>query len=979
MSDFQDSANMAYGTKYRFDYRSPMREKLTYQVSFSERDYEGEVQHLKPIGEDFVLTQGQIDDNELVPTKASELTLTLLCTEEGDPLAELFTVDPTQYLVDVGVCRTNAEGHDVCKILWSGYISTGGYSQPYAKPPYRVTIRANDGLAILKTLPYLTPEGNMHTGVKSIAQHIKEIMSHIAVRPARIWSAYHLSVGQDADTFDTIGISAEAIYASFDEGTPTYYDVLLSLLNNFGLQLFQSYGYWIARPLSALMAKRRPEWYSDVSEGFGLGSLDRTLPLYGSADDGYGVSTSAVMSLQAPLKQVTTTAPDTTYSVQPLSAKNPELWSDRSPHKPSCPSRGTEGVILRGFYWPDKARPGAVAHTFDGVLRKTNANITLSFNLHNRTTEEATVDLEVVLIPKAWDTQTWMATKYPMLDNEGLYWDPVLERWQLPNSGNFFRLHFKAQPAATNIGARRCGREVMDATATKVSCTIKDIPYEDMRLAFILHKFPTCEIYDVTLEVSTEGITIEEMRAPFVVTPFGMGSLEIEQNYVSVPVLPLTALSFQQSIVDVATGEPISGMLSPSESTSIASAIASGIQAMRGGVTRTIEGEVYIPAPIDLNTLWRDRDGRAYYTNYIVTNAKRGVYRVQLCELLPLARLEQDALPATLPGMFMTDIIGMGNSVFYTTLTTRGLYLTDVNSGKSKLVHEKSAPYFFVRKGYRCVCAIDYIQEGEAAQIVCSAYDAGGSLLSAAVLDSEVIQDLVLSSVQGIVETISYDVLCDVWYSAYWNGSELRCSIWDTSGSRLYMATVIALSTRPTSIRLMPVNNGFVVVYSTESGTFANYHNNAIHEGASVGGATIIADIKAIADKYIVLQANGAIIVKPRNELEVVGDYADTVASFSDSEYEFVCNNQILVVLRHIRRRTLKVLDVRTLREVNIDSELFASSVWLNGEWLRTWANDKFYKLRIGDGDGYIYEDLYDSDGLLLRDVTGEVLRVIKE
>ena len=98
-----------------------MREKLTYQVSISERDYMGEVQMLKPIGEELKITQGQIDDNELVPTKASELTLTLLCTEEGDPLAELFTVDPTQYLVDVGVCRTKADGADVCMTLWSGY------------------------------------------------------------------------------------------------------------------------------------------------------------------------------------------------------------------------------------------------------------------------------------------------------------------------------------------------------------------------------------------------------------------------------------------------------------------------------------------------------------------------------------------------------------------------------------------------------------------------------------------------------------------------------------------------------------------------------------------------------------------------------------------------------------------------------------------------------------------------------------------
>ena len=971
ISDFQDLANMAYGIKYRFDYRSPMREKLTYQVSISERDYMGEVQMLKPIGEELKITQGQIDDNELVPTKASELTLTLLCTEEGDPLAELFTVDPTQYLVNVGVCRTKADGADVCRILWSGYISTGGYSQPYAKPPYRVTIHANDGLAILQSMPYLTPEGNMHAGVKSISQHIKDIISEISARPARVWSAYHLGVAQDADTFDAIGISAEAIYASFGEETPTYYDVLISLLNNFGLQLFQSYGYWTARPLSALMAKRRPEWYSDVSEGFGLGSLDRTLPLYGSADDGYGVSTSAVMSLQAPLKQVATTASDTTYSVQPLSAKNPELWRDGAGIL-SRPHRGLAGVIVNSY----KTLYGCcVDHIFEDVLRVTpNVQLTVSAKIFNREDKETKAKFGVALVPKTFK-KGQLSNNLPTVANDVYFWDEATQSWV--NKDKLIDVTLSV--AEDKVKAKRVSKDVMDKTAADVSCRVVGIPYPNHKLAIVLSKYPTCEIYDVTLEIENNGITIEESRAPFIVSPFGHGSLQIEQSYVSASALPFTALSFQQSIVDVATGESIPGMLSPSESTSIASAIASGIQAMRGGVTRTIEGEVYMPAPIDLNTLWRDRDGRAYYTNYIVTNAKRGVYGVQLCELLPLARLEQDALPVTLPGMFMSDIIGIGNSVFYTTLTTSGLFLTDVNSGKTKLVHEKSAPYFYVRKGYRCVCAIDYTQEGDAAQIVCSAYDAGGSLLSAAVLDSAVIQGSALSTVQGIAETISYDALCDVWYSAYWNGSELRCSIWDTSGAQLYVATVIALGTRPTSIKLVPVNNGFVVAYTTERGTFANYHNNAVHEGASVGGATIIADIKAIADKYIVLQVDGAIIVKPRNEFEVVADLADTVASFPDSEYEFVCHNQILVVLRHIRTRTLKVLDVRTLREVNIENEIFGSGVWLNGEWLRTYANEKFYKQRIGDGDGYIYEELYDSNGQQLRDLVGDVLRIIKE
>ena len=964
---------MAYGLKYSFEYRSPMREKLLYTVRISERDYVGEAMLLKPIGEDFVLTQGQIDDDELVPTKPSELTMSLLCTEEGDPLTELFTTDPTQYMVNVDVCRTNAEGYDMCKILWSGYISTGGYSQPYAKPPYRVTIHANDGLAILQTMPYLAEDGSMFTGVKSISQHINEIMSHISVRPTRVWPSYQLYVGQTENIFDTIGLSAEAIYSAFNDETPTYYDVLASILRNFGLQIFQSYGTWIARPLSALIAKRRPDWYRDVSEGFGLGNIDRTLPLYGSADDGYGMSTSAVMSLTPPLKEVTTTAEAPTYTVMPASAKNPRLWQTVGV---GVKKAGTEGVVLQWIFAPltdTDAKENIAGHTFDfRNAGSDTAELTLSFKAFNRENKESTVDLLVGLCSPT-HKDSWVNEIGSALS--GFYlWNEDEQLWGTGKKTTTFDM-----PAYSyNIGTRKVSKSVMDKHAVDVSVTLKGLPYPSFYLCFGIRGFRTCEIYDVTIELAQNGLTIEGENTPFVVSPFGTSSIEITQKYPSIDVFPLTANAFAPTVVDVETLKPVAGMLSPADTSSIAGAVASGLQAMRGGVTRTLEGEVYIPSPIDLNTLWRDRDGRAYYTNYIKTLAKRGVYSVQLCELLPLARLEQDALPVTLPGMFMTNIIGMGNSVFYTTLTTTGLYLTDVNSSKSKLVHEKSAPYLYVRKGYRCVCAIDYTVVGNAHKIVCSAYDAAGMLLSSVELDNAIIADLVISSINGIVETICYDKLCDVWYCAYWNGEYIRTAIFDSSGARLFWANIGAVASRPDKIAVHAVNNGFILSYTTPEEGFAYLHNNAMHEGSTCGKKTQLGEVLAIADKYITFRRNTQIIVKPRTEIEVVAD-GEAVASFSDSEYEFVCNNQILVVLRHIRTRTLKVLDVRTLREVNIDSELFASSVWLNGEWLRTWANDKFYKQRISDGDGYIYEELYDSNGQQLRDMGGNVLRVIKE
>lgn len=922
-----------------------MREKLLYTVSISERDYTGEITELKPIGEELSITQGQIDDNELVPTKASELVLSLLCTEEGDPLTQLFTIDPTQYLIDVGVCRKTSDGYDVCMTLWSGYISTGGYSQPYAKPPYRVTLRANDGLAILKTIPYLDDDGSLFTGVKSIKAHISDIMSKIAIRPVRVWSAWQLRVGQTEDTFEAIGLSQEAIYSAFN-GTPTCYEVLESILSTFGLQLFQSYGTWIARPLSALISKRRPEWYSNVSEGFGLGTAERTLPLYGSAADGYGMSTSAVMSLNPPLKDVTSTAEAPTYVVYPPSAKNPRLWGDNSSLGNSAPRRGSEGVILHR--WREFSTFKAAGHTFSPILSKSEmTELTLSFKVFNREDKSATVDYLVALVPQEVE-DTWIENLPSVSGLE--VWDEDKKEW---SKTKLKTMSFDLPAHSYDIRGRRVSRADMEKTAVEVSCTVKAIPTANRRLGFAISSFRTCEIYDVKIEVKNNGITFEGDSVPFVISPYGRDTLEIEQKYTSSEVLPLISNDFLPTIVDMTTLEPIAGMLSPADTSSIAGAVASGLQAMRGGVTRTLKGDIYVPKPIDLNTLWRDRDGRAYYTNYVQTLAKRGVYNVQLCELSPLTDLEDDAVPIPSQGSIMLSTIGLGNAVVYQSLSSSGLWMTDVNNGKTILLHAKNAPYLYVRRGYRCICAIDYTTSGTAHKIVCSAYDAAGTLLSSAELDSMIIADLVTSSIHGIVDTICYDKLCDVWYCAYWNGNYIRTAIFDSTGTRLFWANIAAITTEPTKIAVHAVNNGFILSYTTTQGNFVHIHNNAMHQGSTCSKSASVDEVLAVADKYIVFQNDTQISVKPRTEIEVVSE-GGAVATFNITEYSYVAHNQILLVLVKNSDKSLKVLDLRTLREVDIVSKIFRVSVWLNGEFIRQVYNNKIHKMRISDGDGYI-------------------------
>ena len=162
---------MAYGLKYRFEWQSPMREKSLYQVVIYEEGYTGAVRPLYPSGEKMVVTQGSIDDNELVPIKPTEITLTLLCKEYNEPYASFYTLDPKKYRIFVTECT------DMCIPKWSGYIATGDYSQPYAKPPYQVTVKANDGFGILKAMPYLDANDELFARDLTIRELLEFLLS----------------------------------------------------------------------------------------------------------------------------------------------------------------------------------------------------------------------------------------------------------------------------------------------------------------------------------------------------------------------------------------------------------------------------------------------------------------------------------------------------------------------------------------------------------------------------------------------------------------------------------------------------------------------------------------------------------------------------------------------------------------------------------------------------------------------------------
>ena len=109
---------MAYGVKYRGEWRATTRGVRNYVVEILQRGYSGDVLPILLTGDCVTLAFGEVDESELQPIKSSEATITILCTEEGNPYIEFFTLDPAQY--QVIITENGSE-------IWRGYLATGDY------------------------------------------------------------------------------------------------------------------------------------------------------------------------------------------------------------------------------------------------------------------------------------------------------------------------------------------------------------------------------------------------------------------------------------------------------------------------------------------------------------------------------------------------------------------------------------------------------------------------------------------------------------------------------------------------------------------------------------------------------------------------------------------------------------------------------------------------------------------------------------
>lgn len=937
---------MAYGVKYSCEWTSPMREQRVYAIDILEDGYTGEVYPLYPTGDVLRITQGKIDDPELEPIKSSEAVLSLLCIDEGDPYMSLFTTDPMRYKLRIRQGKGPKKSP-----YWQGYLVAGTYTQDYARPPYHVQIRATDGLAILKDIPYLDAEGKRYTGILSLDSIVRDIISRIS-NAGVVYPYINDSIvpAQTDDTFTIVGLEAEGLYATLGgNDTPSCYDVLAAVLSSMQCQIYQGYPYWFIRPVSSLISARRAN--GAIS---GANNAGRDIPLYSNADDGVGMSTSSVLSLLPPYKHLKTSRPelvdDVSYPQLLTASRWQPVWGARL-----SKMQRRDDMFRLAIY--NTGALGA-AYVFDGIIDKSNVtSLSVALEAYNLAGKEVTFYAGLLLVAADADPiKAWEGNLSDLeVDNVAAWYN---EKW------------VKFSDLADELDVKALNREAVIATmprftiepssryvmfeipvpvkqlsSTSVSLSVanlnSDIAGKYKLLLFLGgNGLPEIELREPTLTVERlTGIEPIERADDFIIHTYGMGDISYEQVFADTWMLPASGTIFESPLIDMRNGSTLRGVVTPGQRQLMCDAAITSMAQLRGDIRRQLDGDVFAKTNIDVDAKWIDRDGRRYYTNYIERLLRRGLFRVQLRELPNAA----DAAPAAVYSGEMTNIVSMDSSAMWLGMNGRRLYRYDAERDIVEVVQDSPTGTYALtlNEGQCCACVVSY----DGVYYTLTAYDTHGEVLSKIEQAQGLVQVYDSALVDVVMRSARFDANINTWSLV---GGDSRVTYLQVLSGDGYNISSHSITfpeyCNATDFTLLP--NGYAWAGRTNpaSTLFTTYWHGFAHH--LPGGVEKFADYKRIVacnEVYFLIEdkTKGTFGVYHRTSPAM--DYnATPLYTVNTSRYRFIAMNNALVLFRAIDNTGADtygafVYDGRTGNIVTLTTPLAIGSTKL---WL---SRDKVY------------------------------------
>lgn len=945
-----------YGVKYKCEWVSPMRENREYEIRILERDYSGVVRPLRPTGDVLTITQGAIGDNELVAIKSSEAELSLLCLEGEETYSELFTTDPLRYKLQVFRKVPTKTGYMRALNEWEGYLSVGTYVQDYKKPPYHISLRAVDGLAILRNIPYLY-DGEPYTGTRLLEDMIRGIMRSISDMGVYYQRFDNIvSPFQSAPSVRSIKIDSSALYASFGDTTPSCYEVLEALLNTLQLQIFQGYGVWHVRSIASMAGVERMN-VEAYSNGNG-----NPIPLYGT--EGEGVSVAASMSLLAPYYKMNVDRPELIQEVRggayPLGTES-FMWKDSG-----------SKIKLSKWQWKDRLRlkaeklkkahkTGYIGAVFtpDIEVRRSADTMNVSFDAYNLSYEEKTIRVGLFAYPSEYDIRSiWLN----LLDNSGYQntvsiagWDTSKNAWGFFLTGGTwvtgdpyvsYMQTVTLSPAKGGIifeqptPESQMGKSEVTLTAqmSRSGLFRGSTSFAIFVVGEYQQALPPIEVRNVSISFANENGVAEDVTfEEGVVCDKGLEDIDYRQHFADGWVTASPGYTFQASLLS-SDGDILRGLVLAQQRPLIADAVLYNMRMLRGGVRRQLNGEVFTKERISPISRWVSLDGHRFYTNYIKRLYSRGVYEVELRELP-----RNDAESYWVSGSLVENIVGLDTS--YYIADGKKVVRVDCETHAQAVVHQADGelPYPWLNEGQRCVSIVQRVKAEDDDVFVydyeCSAYDTNGKRLSTIDGIIDLIRDsMPITSVSSFARSARYDANTHTWVLMSSTDIAVYAMVLARDGSVIGFSTFsYAGQVTVTSTAVIP--NGFMFATSTTQW----WHSNSLHSGAdaTVLSAREIKGVIAGNERFFVAEDADSFKIYRRTNIEH-GVEAEPLYT-AHKPCTFVAMNNALVVFRS--GVNCIVFDARSGKIETYQNEE-ADRWWLCG--------DKVYSARLSSTSLYV-------------------------
>lgn len=923
---------MAYGVKYRGEWRTTVRGERNYVVEILQRDYSGDVFPILLTGDCVTLAFGEVDESELQPIKSSEATITILCTEEGDPYIEFFTLDPAQY--QVIITENGSE-------IWRGYLATGDYQQTLSRAPYTVRLRANDGFGILKAMPYLDGNGNKFDTAESVSSLLRRLLSPIS-ESVDIWSYTPVYATQTSPTFDVTSIPNGSIYNAFRDEVPTYYDVLEEVLRTFGVQLFQHNGTLCIRSLS-MLANALDSMVVDP------------IALRGADADGLGLKSDATLSFLPPLRKLSGAERETSANIElSESLCDPANWhtsadtqASTNNYRPSFSKYG-KAMNISATRFASEIIYNAGWTIIPTVLSPSNSTkVAVSLDFFNRQSFDISslyVGVWLVAPGEPGNLLFWTDSSTSgctlNIRQEAIYWDSEKSKWVSLGSS-------KKSPTYSSLGLQRVNIEKCEvegqrpalSAMQKASITFEmpniplgetDIYFRsrtDWQIAIVVAISNQNTVYLANPVVSVEPAADVEIEPSDSISISDDGVTDESFSPKWIAGWPQTVDRFYPPLASVSSNKNIYGFIESMSDISNIGVVGKMLRDLRKRSTLTIEGDTDKPIRDGFNTVAK-YDNRYYYVNSIARDLKRGLSSIQLREL---AHLNNISGSITVGSLLINNyelpiaMVGLENSLYFLTSKNR-LRRIVVPDGKpiDIATAELSSPT--LRKGVGCVV----LAEGDVSNNKVSAYDENGKLLA----QVENFGDGFVSVLSWLA-TARYDAIAQVWIAA----GGRTVGMFDSDGYSIsHFECEVPYEDYATTItdaEIMPYNGGFFyrfhIAYegiSVTPGYRCYWHDYEIHKRGTFDDNVLQDNIRFVSERFLAYIGNDGrwgLIARSGRDLE--SDGYIRFATFGDNYSVVALNNAIAVTMS---ANGVAVYDMRN-------------------------TVSKYYTLGMGVGDSTIY------------------------